>query len=615
MFRVRSYFSLLLSVSVFLTLLPSPNKVVAQDLVATDDLAGGSSVFVFRESRKKPQGAAGGGRLSLGAGGGGGGAGGAGGGGGGGGMGSSRSNAQIAAAAKKRRAAAIAARKKAAAVAAANRKIALSNTLNAKAEGFLDNDQVDAAIDNYRSALVQNPKNARASDGLSNALTAKGIDVAGDSNNPAAMVYFEEAVKWDKKNDVAYAKLGALQDAKGQKSQAAANYEKALAINPEYTTLYAPLAVAYLDSGEIAKAEAALQKNEAGGTETAETKFLRGLVFYKQNNNTEAMSAFDRSLALDGAYAPAQYYRGQVFARMGQPDQAVAAYKKALEVNPSYSPASFDLGIAYYNKGDYNNAAIAYQNVVTAEPNNYQAHANLASTYRQLERYPEANAEYKLASVGIKDADMYSEWGFCLGKTAEWDKSVARLEEAKVMSPTAIDNSNLGWGYYNAANAQTAAKDDAAAKANYAKAKASLQTATEQDPKLDAAYANLGSTHNKLGEFQAAVDVLNIALGLRPNWVIAVNQLGLGFRGLGDLANAVATFQRVVNLDGRNTFGLFNLGEAYNASGNKKEAKKVNDRLKKLDPALAARLDGIFSGKAVVDSIKQKVPKVPRIPF
>jgi tetratricopeptide (TPR) repeat protein len=300
---------------------------------------------------------------------------------------------------------------------------------------------------------------------------------------------------------------------------------------------------------------------------------------------------------------------------MNRTDEAIAAYKAALEADPTLASASFDLGVAYYNKGDYNAAAAAYQNAIKYDNSNAQAHANLASTYRQLERYPEANAEYQLASVGSKDPDLYSEWGYCLGKTNEWDKSVARLSTAQEMSPTAVDDSNVGWAYYNAANADTVAKNDAGAKDNYSKAKTNLKTAVDKDPKLDAAYLNLGSTHNALGEHQDAVNVLNVAVKLRPNWVIAMNQLGLGFRGLKDFVNAVAILKQVVNIDSNNTFGLFNLGETYSASGNKKEAKKINDRLKRIDPALASQLDSFISGKAVIDKVVPKVPKVPRLPF
>jgi hypothetical protein len=75
----------------------------------------------------------------------------------------------------------------------------------------------------------------------------------------------------------------------------------------------------------------------------------------------------------------------------------------------------------------------------------------------------------------------------------------------------------------------------------------------------------------------------------------------------------------VVSLDANNVTGLFNLGSAQYASGDKKGAKKTQERLKKLDPNLAGRLDNILSGKAVVDETKRKIeskiPRLPRIPF
>jgi len=609
MHRYRTHFSLLLLFSFAFALVPRLNRAHAQDLVATEDIVGGSSIFVFRESRKRPQARAASASGIREGGGGGSGTGRS---------GAARSNAQIAAAAQKRRNEAIAARKRQAAKAEANRKLALSNTLTAKAETLLEGNQTDAAIKSYRDALVQNPKNIRASDGLSDALTAKGIEVAGDTNNTASAIYFDEAVKYDKRNDVAYAKLGAVYQASGQRDKALASYEQAVALNADYTMLYAPLGMAYLDAGEVAKAESALQKADAARIDNIDVRYLRGLVFYKQNKNDAALAAVEQVLELDARFADAQFCRAQILDRLGRSDDAIASYKKTLEIEPGYAPASFELGVAYYNKADYNGAAAAYQDVVKAEPDNYQAHANLASSYRQLERFPEANAEYKLASVGIKTADLYSEWGYCLGKASDWEKAVARLKEAKDISPTAVDNSNLGWGYYNAAKADTASKDTEKAKTNYSLAKAALEAAVQQDPRLDAAYLNLGSTHNALGEFQAAITILTTVLSFRRDWQIAANQLGTGYRGLNDLKNAIATFKRVVDLDGRSTIGLYNLGEAYFASGNKNEAKKVNDKLRKLDPSMSARLDNILSGKVVIDAAKQKilqkVPVVPRIP-
>src|SRR5437773_507941 len=93
----------------------------------------------------------------------------------------------------------------------------------------------------------------------------------------------------------------------------------------------------------------------------------------------------------------------------------IAAYRKSIEDDPAFVPASFDLGVAYYNRGEYNEAIPAYQQVIKYDDSNAQAHENLASTYRQLERYPDANSEYKAAAETFKDdAGLFNEWGYCL---------------------------------------------------------------------------------------------------------------------------------------------------------------------------------------------------------
>jgi tetratricopeptide (TPR) repeat protein len=604
--KAKTFFSSTVLISIFF----SSIIVYPQDMVASDDiLTGGASVFVFRKSRKEPQVKAAGramrnptakNRSTR-----------------------NRYDAQLAAN-RKRRAdrakanQALLARNRARQQQAA--KLAQSNTLTAKADALLESKQTDQAISTYREALKSNPKNDEAKSGLSEALVVKGIEAAGDSNNVAGAVYLEEAVTLDPKNDVAYAKLGDIYDAANDSNKAGMNYQKALQINPDLTALYVPVGISYLNAGEIAKAEGALQNAEKRGVSDAEFYNLKGMTLYKQNKNDEALIAFDKALSMDGQNATAKYYRANLLDRMNLPDQSVAAYRETVATAPNYAPAWFDLGVVSYNRGDYPAAEKSYREAIRIDPDYYQAHANLASTLRQMERYAEANAEYKLAEVGIKDnPDLYSEWGYCLGKTNEWDKSVVRLEQARKLSPDAIDDTNVGWGYYNAAQIDKQNKKDAEANAKLQRSKESLQTAVQKNPKLDAAYMNLGSTNNALGDFEAAIAALNIALSLRSDWVIALNQLGLGYRGLNNLSAAIQQFNRVVALDANNVSGLFNLGSAQYAIGDKKGAKKTQERLRKIDPTIAGRLDNILNGKAVIDETKRKIeskiPKVPKLPF
>ena len=574
------------------------------DLVPESDLNGGASVFVFRKSRKEPQErgglssfrSAGGSAAAR----------------------RQRIRNQVAAARKKR---ADAAKARARAIAAARAherraKMKLSHTLAAKGETQMEQGDIAAATLSFRESLKANPQNAEAKEGLSEALTATGIETAGENGNEEAIPLFEEAAKLDPKNAVAFAKLGEIHDTKGRNDEAIANFEKALAIDPEFTSLYLPLGIAYVEAGKIAEGENYLNKANAAGMDSSEGKFARATILSKQGKDAEAIAAYDEILASEPNNAQAHYQKAVVFAKLNQEDKAVASYNAAAAADANFAAAWFDLGVIYYNKGDYNKALDAYQRVVEIEPENYKAQANLASTYRQLERYPEANAAYKAAEPGNKDnADLYSEWGYCLGKTNEWDKAVVRTNTARELSPTAVDNNNTGWAYYNAARWDKSQNKDQEATAKLELGKQYLEQSVEQDPQLDAAYLNLGATKNSLGDHEGAKVSLNKALELHSDWVIALNQLGLAFRGANDLANALVQFQRVSTLDANNQFGLLNLGEVYHLTGNKKEAKKVQERLKKINPALANQLNAYFGGKAVVDAAKQKIEsKIPKIP-
>ncbi len=586
---------------IFLTsLLLNAVPTAAQDLVATNDLSAGTSVFVFRGSSKRPQERMGGGSLSASR------------------SGYMRTNINKQTAfSRQRRAEQVRAQQAVAAKAkAGTAKVKLSNTLAVRAGKVLEAGDLSGAITNFRETLKVNPKNAAASAGLSQALTAKAMETAGGEDNAEAREYLQEAVKLDAKNDAAFAKLGEMDAAAGRDAEAVVNYQKALAIDPQFTSLYLPLAMAYVETGELEKAGTYIDKAEAlGGDSVADARLARAKIFYKQNRNDEALAVIEKAVQDDPRNAAAYTQQGAVYSRMEKRSMAFASYKKAVDVDPEYAPAYFDLGVLYYNGEDFNNALVAYRNVVRIEPQNYKAHANLASTYRQLERFPEANAQYKLAEPGNRqNAELYSEWGFCLGKTLEWDKAAERLEKAKSLNPDAIDQANVGWAYYNQAEDLKKQDRDEEAEAIFAKSKEASQKAVEIDPKLDAAYLNLGSANNSTGDYQAAKTALDEALNLRKDWVPAMNQLGLSYRGMNDLAGAVDQFNRVLRVDGNNVMGLFGLGSAESARGNKKEAKRAQDRLRKVDPKLADELGNVIAGRLIDEGKRQLIRKLPRIP-
>lgn len=569
--------------------------VRAQNLVPIDEITEGSSVFVFRTSRKRPQKRLAAADVSV----------------------LNRIDRRIPSARNRRNWRANAARRKtvrtannraqlaknrAAARRKAAGKIRLSETLAVRGETHLKNKQYDQSIAAFRRALKENPKNANASDGLSEALTEKGGEIVaaadGTTNGAgkeAAIPFFEEAVRLNSKNADAFANLAEIYEADGQSSKAIENYEKALAAAAEMTELYASIGLLHVGRGEIPQAEKYVERAEQTNPNDARTQYLRGMYFYLINKNEAALDAFGKTLALDAQNTNAHFYRALIYERLNQNDLAIAANQKAVEIEPSFAEGWFDLGVAYYNAEQYKEAENAYRRALALEPENAQAHANLASVLRQQERFAEANGEYKLAAVKIKnDPDLFSEWGFCLGKVKDWTKAVERLSTVRELSPDAIDFNNLGWGYFNGARAAEDAKNQAEANRQYALGRAALEKAVELNPRFAAAQYNLGATLNALKEFQAATPVLKTAVSLKPNWVLAINELGMSYRGAKNLKAAVEEFKRAISLDAKFAPALYNLGETERARGNKKEARRIQTRLKQLDPALAEKLGDII---------------------
>jgi tetratricopeptide (TPR) repeat protein len=610
------------TVFVLTVLLLNSLPVRGQDIVSTsEDLTSSSSVFVFRQSRKAAQPRVSLKSKSL----------------------SARTTAQRTASRKKidEQVAANAKPRPRAPKVTTPPKTPTNNTASmasreqaAKAlagggEIYLDQKNYDKAIEFFKKASELDPKNATAKPGLSEAYVGKGRLLLDGSQPDTAVYFFEEAAKANPNNAAAYAGLGECYDAAGNNDKAQAGFEKALALDPNLTELFTPLGIIYYQKGEIAKAEDYLAKSRTLRPGDPDTELFYGLILSKQNRNDEAIAAFQSAIGKEPT-AEAHLYLGEVYDRIDRDRDAIAEYQQAIQINPSYVEAYYNLGVAYYNREKYQDAATAYQQAVRLKNDYADAHANLADTYRQLgsdEKVPvkkkdwfnKALGEYAIAVALVPgDTDLYGSYGYTLGRVGRWKDAIDVLNKSITPQSDSVDYSNLGWAYYNASREDAGAKREAESKDKLQKARAALEKAVSLNDKFEAAYLNLGITTNDLGDFSASVVALQNALRLHKNWLFALNELGIAFRKLNRLNDAVEQFKKATEVDGNFAAGYYNLAESQYRLGNTKEAKKAQDKLRKLNPNLARQLDVIFSGAVlneVQDKVQQNNPinKLPKI--
>lgn len=483
-------------------------------------------------------------------------------------------------------------------------------------EYYIDQNDLDNSVKFFRESVTLDEKNKTAQTGLSEALALKGNDVLVNGKAESAKAFFEEALSLNPSNSAALFGLGEVFAELDKGNEAIASYEKALLINKDLTEIFVPLGILYYQKGDIAKADELLSQALVNSSGNSETQYFLGLVRFAQNRNDEALAGFRKAAELDPKYGEAYYYTGETLVRQGKQSDAVEEYKKAIAAKPNYIEAMLALGGAYYELEKYTDAVDTYKQVIKLKNDSIEAYVNLGDTYRQMKSYNEAEASYNQAVTHIgraKDfpkeeaAEVYSKHGYVIGLQCDintrqalpckWPTAIRSLESAVAITQSAVDYSNLGWAYYKAARVDFDFNRAAEGKLKLEQAKVNLEKVVAMNPAyVEAPLMNLGMTLSDLGDYQGAIPVLERVIDKKPNWVFAINELGRVYYGMKNYKEAAKQFRKAVDKDDKYFWGYYNLAQTEFDAGNKGEAKKAYEKLRQLNPSLAARLNAITKG-------------------
>jgi tetratricopeptide (TPR) repeat protein len=492
------------------------------------------------------------------------------------------------------------------------------------AQYYLNQNNLDEAVNYYKEAVSLDEKNEDAKLGYSDVLVQVGDKYIDDEDYRKAKKEYLEAIQVNPENSSAYAGLGEVYDSTDEDDLAIENYEKALSIDPELTEVNAPLGIIYFQKGEIAKADEILTKALEKEADNAETQYFLGLVRYTQNRNDEALQAFKNAANYDPTNAEPHYYMGEILERLGKDSEAIAEFEKATQLDPGYVDAWFSLGVAYYNSDQFEKSAEAYDKTVKLKNDYAEAYANLGDAYRQMAdgiteikgRYKmlqKASSAYNLAVTFIQNDpkiaadfsedeidEIYNKYGYVAGQINilaaqqgirhTWDKAIDLLTKTTLKNASAIDYTNLGWAYYNASRIELTSNPQKA-KETLTNAKTNLEKAISMNPDkivLSAARLNLGYTLIDLNDFDGAINNLKPVTKDQPEWAFANYALGVAYFKKGSNKEAVDQFEDAIKTDSNYIEAFSGLGNAYLKMNDEKNVKKVIDRLVKIGtrPAL-----------------------------
>jgi len=179
-------------------------------------------------------------------------------------------------------------------------------------------------------------------------------------------------------NSVAHNNMGLALAKKGDADGAIAQFNQALAIQPDDGEVHYNMGVVLLAKGDVEDAIAQYERALEIAPDSAEFHNNLGTALFAKGDVEDAIAQFQESLKIQPDHADARYNLGNALLRLGKLDEAIAQYRKTLEINPGHENAHYNLGVALFMKGDLKEAIAQYQNVLEINPGQVNARNNLA---------------------------------------------------------------------------------------------------------------------------------------------------------------------------------------------------------------------------------------------
>ena len=187
----------------------------------------------------------------------------------------------------------------------------------------------------------------------------------------------------------------------------------------------------------------------------------------------------------------------------------------------------------------------------------FQAQGQLEKALKLLEEGYKHNPE---------NYDIVTAYGMLLSESGELDRGIDMLQKGLAM----IDFDPRVWDLLGTAFWR---------KGDEQKAVEHYRKALSLDPNSAKIFSNLGALYFSKSmktqdrtDYNQAMEYFKIAIGYDPNLVIAYRGLGLGYKAVGRVSDAVSVWEKALTIDPSDDFINLNLGKAHLERGEKASA-------------------------------------------
>ena len=291
--------------------------------------------------------------------------------------------------------------------------------------------------------------------------------------------------------------------------------------------------------------------------ETVDTLTKMGVQLLESGRQVDAARAvelFEQVLQMDGGTATSKYNLAVAHHRAGDTASAIRMYDATLGMEPSWLDAELHAARLLAQDGRYRGALMRLRRAIEQDPENLDLRVGLVDVYRLMGDHQTAISEAKQAlSINANSIELYRSMGATYEAQGELLLARFVLQKALDTLEGARDHAGLHeslGGVYQ--------RED-----KLLMARAFYERALEIDPSMFPSRIHLSELHMKDRNYQEAVTLLESANARRPNDPGLLITLGVAYRGVGRLEDAISSYKLALQADPGFVDAWFNLGIVY----------------------------------------------------
>ncbi|MDA9493304.1 O-linked N-acetylglucosamine transferase, SPINDLY family protein [Bradyrhizobium sp. CCBAU 11361] len=224
----------------------------------------------------------------------------------------------------------------------------------------------------------------------------------------------------------------------------------------------------------------------------------------------EARRCQERAIALKPNFAVALTNLGNTLMHLGQYEQALELHERAIKIRPDYADAFCNRGMVEILLGQIMRAKESFDRALLFQPRHAEAIVGNSMVSMELRHHEEAAAKLAMA-LAIKPGSprILAQRGRLSYELQRLEPALADFEAALAVSP----------------KLELALRGKAQACLVMGKTAQAMAAATaliEQNPRSEMGLALMGFAYSNQGEMDAAIEYLDRALAIRPNYGDAI---------------------------------------------------------------------------------------------